>query len=80
MTWPESVALLRHAASGVDLIVAQSNRVGGHTREVAAAELSAVVGADDARMFGHSLPHYGYHPRIADISATVGATGLRYLP
>jgi hypothetical protein len=60
MPWPESVALLRHAASGVDLIVAQSNRIGGHTREVAAAELAAVVRVDLARLFGHCLPHSGY--------------------
>jgi dTDP-4-amino-4,6-dideoxygalactose transaminase len=31
-------------------------------------------------VFGHSLPHYGYQARMTDISATVGATGLRYLP
>jgi hypothetical protein len=80
MPWLESVALLRHTASGVDLIVAQSNRIGGDTRELAAAEIAAVVRVDDARLFGHSFPHCGYRARMTDISATVGATGLRYLP
>jgi NAD(P)H-dependent flavin oxidoreductase YrpB (nitropropane dioxygenase family) len=73
--------LLRHAASGVDLIVAQGTVAGGHTRELAATVLvRAVVNLEDARVFGHKIPNCGHLAQMMDISATVGASGLQCLP
>jgi hypothetical protein len=66
--------VLRHAASGVDLIVAQGTATGGRTRELATTLLvRAVVNVDDARLFGHEILNCGHLARMMDISATVGA-------
>jgi hypothetical protein len=73
--------LLRHAASGVDLIVAQGTVAGGHTRELATTVLvRAVVNVDGARPFGHKILNCRHLPRMMDISATVGVSGLQCLP
>ncbi|MDT5246546.1 MAG: hypothetical protein QOD36_3922 [Mycobacterium sp.] len=65
--------MLRHAASGVDLIVAQGTVAGGHTRELATTVLvPAVVNVDGARLLGCKILNYGHSPQIADISATLG--------
>ena len=65
---------LRHAAAGVDLIVAQGTEAGGHTGEVATMVLvPEVADLDGPRPLGS-------RPGLLDISATLRDSGLRYLP
>ena len=63
----------RHAAGGVDLILAQGTEAGGHTGEVTTMVLVPEVADLDG-------PPARASPRFADISATVRDSGLRYLP
>jgi NAD(P)H-dependent flavin oxidoreductase YrpB (nitropropane dioxygenase family) len=56
--------VLRHAASGVDLIVAQGTVTGGHTRELATTVLAhAVVNVDSARLIEHKTSIMDISPR-----------------